>query len=209
MESQVLALAESVIAVYTKRLVPKGRSLRDLMPFLQVNSESHFYDTYKALILILRNADLDEKPIINNDSIESEIDRLKTKNDQLSHMLQGLESLIARFKDKSDHKLLRSATTILIQILRIVRGSGILDAGYLRWLEQVRQEKLAFAYREVDDVALMLDEIEWHTLRIKKALDAFIETAQTQDTSLQAAIKEGLLEANMGEEPKRSEFTIN
>src|SRR5690606_15430582 len=45
MESQVLALAESAIAVYTNRLIPQGRGLRDLMPLLQVNSESHFYDT--------------------------------------------------------------------------------------------------------------------------------------------------------------------
>lgn len=208
-ESQVIALAESVIAVYTNRLVPKGRTLRDLMPFLQVNSESHFYDTYKSLILLLRNADLDEKPFISNETVDNEIGRLKRKNDQLSHMLQGLESLISRFSEQKDHKLLLSAKTILIQILRIVRGSGILDEGYLRWLEQVRAEKLAFAYREVDDVSLMLDEIEWHTLRIKKAMDAFIDSAHLKDAALKESAKKEMVNVELAILPNADEFSIN
>lgn len=206
LESQVLALAESVIAVYRKRLVPQGRSLRDLMPLLQVNSESHFYDTYKALILVLRNADLDEKPFLTNETIDSEINRLKQKNDQLSHMLQGLESLMSQFKDRNDHKLLVSARTILVQILRIVRGSGILDEGYLRWLEQVRKEKLTFAYREVDDVTLMLDEIEWHTLRIKKTLDAFLQSLQ--DEKLKSVIQQGLKNVQQDIMSAANEYSI-
>lgn len=187
MESQVLALAESAIAVYTNRLVPEGRNLRDLMPLLQVNSESHFYDTYKALILLLKNADLDEKPFLTDETVDSAIDALKRKNDQLSHVLQGLETLMARFKDQSEHRLLTSAKTILIQIMRIVRGSGILDEGYLRWLDQVRKERLSFAYREVDDVSLMLDEIEWHTVRIKKTLDGFIHSLKDETFKASAA----------------------
>jgi HD-GYP domain-containing protein (c-di-GMP phosphodiesterase class II) len=207
LESQVVALAESVIAVYRKRLVPNGRNLRDLMPLLQVNSESHFYDTYKALILVLRNADLDEKPFLTNETIDGEVNKLKQKNDLLSHMLQGLESLMSQFKDRSDHKLLVSARTILVQILRIVRGSGILDEGYLRWLEQVRKEKLTFAYREVDDVTLMLDEIEWHTLRIKKTLDVFLQSIK--DEKLKSVIQQGLKEVQQDISPAADEYSIN
>lgn len=209
MESQVLALAESAIAVYTNRLVPQGRGLRDLMPLLQVNSESHFYDTYKALILVLRDAELDEKPFISAATLEAEINRVRQKNDQLSHMLQGLEALISRLKEQNEHKLLVSAKTVLIQILRIVRGSGILDDGYLRWLEQVKQEKLEFAYREVDDVSLMLDEIEWHMLRIKKMLDSFLECAPAQAADLKNVIREGLESVTVTTGGKLDEYSIN
>lgn len=209
LESQVLALAESVIAVFTNRLIPKGRNLRDLMPLLQVNSESHFYDTYKALILVLRDADLDEKPSISTATLEVEIDRVRKKNDQLSHMLQGLEALISRLKEHNEHKLLVSARTVLIQILRIVRGSGILDEGYLRWLDQVKQDKLEFAYREVDDVSLMLDEIEWHMLRIKKMLDAFIASGPATDAELKTAIKAGLEGVVTPDPAAASEYSIN
>lgn len=209
LESQILALAESAIVVYTNRLIPKGRGLRDLMPLLQVNSESHFYDTYKALILLMRDAELDEKPYINSNTVASEIERVRSKNDQLSHMLQGLEALLSRLKEQNEHKLIVSARTVLIQILRIVRGSGILDEGYLRWLEQVKKEKLEFAYREVDDVALMLDEIEWHILRIKKMLDSFLEHAPTNATEIKDLIRAGLEAVPSSESAPISEYSIN
>lgn len=185
-ESQVLALAESVIVIYVKRLVPKGRRLRDLMPVLQVNSESHFYDTYRALIQVLQQAHLDEKSWLTDDTIENEISNLKKKHEQLNGMLQGLDALLGRFKDQlkeqRNQKQLESAKSVMVQILRVVRGSGILDEAYKRWMDQVRKEKLAHAYRELDDAVLMLDEIEWHVMRIKKMMDAFIHSTQEKKT---------------------------
>ena len=189
LEGQVIALAESAIAVLTNRLLPNGRKLRDLMPLLQVNSESHFYDTYKALILVLKNSDLDETPTITDQTLDREIERVKIKNDRLTHMLKCMEAAISTFQDRDDQKLLLSAKTVLIQVMRIVRGSGILDEGYARWLDQVQREKLSFFYREVDDVSLMLDEIEWHLKRIKKMLDAFIERGPAQDEQLKKMIR--------------------
>jgi len=207
-EGQVIALSDSVIAVFTKRLLPNGRNLRDLMPLLQVNSESHFYDTYKALILILRNADLDESPFTTNESLDAQIDKLTRDNDRLSLLLNSLEQVVGLFKEGVNHKLLTSAKTVLIQVMRIVRGSGILDAGYLRWLQQVRKDRLSFAYREIDDVSLMLDEIEWHLVRVKRMLDAFIEQGPVSENRLKDLIRSELKKTELQDSTNRDEFAI-
>ncbi|HVL02103.1 MAG TPA: HD domain-containing phosphohydrolase [Dongiaceae bacterium] len=207
-EGQVIALSDSVITVFIKRLLPNGRNLRDLMPLLQVNSESHFYDTYKALILILRNAELDESPFTSNESLDAQVDKLTRDNDRLSLLLNSLEQVVGLFKEGANHKLLASAKTVLIQVMRIVRGSGILDSGYLRWLQQVRKERLSFAYREIDDVSLMLDEIEWHLGRVKKMLDAFIEQGPSSEAKLKELIRAELKKANLQAAAVRDEFAI-
>lgn len=208
-EGQVIALAESAIAVFTKRLLPQGRNLRDLVPLLQVNSESHFYDTYKSLMLLMRGAQLDESPHTTDESLDAQIEKLARDNDRLSLLLNSLEQVIGLFKEGANHKLLTSAKTVLIQVMRIVRGSGILDPGYLRWLQQVRKERLEFAYREIDDVSLMLDEIEWHLMRVKKMLDAFIEQGPASEAKLKAQIKAELHKSNPPMPPGESEFAIN
>lgn len=208
-EGQVIALSDSVIAVFIKRLLPKGRNLRDLMPLLQVNSESHFYDTYKALILVMRNAQLDEAPFTTNESLDAHIEKLTRDNDRLTLLLNSLEQVIGLFKEGANHKLLTSAKTVLIQVMRIVRGSGILDQGYLRWLQQVRKERLTFAYREIDDVSLMLDEIEWHLMRVKKMLDAFIEQGPSSESKLKEMIREELTKTDRTPDTGASEYAIN
>lgn len=208
-EGQVIALCDSVIAVFIKRLLPQGRNLRDLMPLLQVNSESHFYDTYKALILIMREADLDESPFTTNESLDAQIDKLTRDNDRLTLLLNSLEQVMGLFKEGANHKLLTSAKTVLIQVMRIVRGSGILDPGYLRFLQQVRKERLAFAYREIDDVSLMLDEIEWHLMRVKKMLDAFIDQGPASENKLKELIRSEMKKSLPAIDQNPDEYAIN
>ncbi len=208
-EGQVIALCDSVIAVFIKRLLPQGRNLRDLMPLLQVNSESHFYDTYKALILIMLEADLDESPFTTNESLDAQIDKLTRDNDRLTLLLNSLEQVMGLFKEGANHKLLTSAKTVLIQVMRIVRGSGILDPGYLRFLQQVRKERLAFAYREIDDVSLMLDEIEWHLMRVKKMLDAFIDQGPASENKLKELIRSEMKKSLPAIDQNPDEYAIN
>jgi hypothetical protein len=119
-----------------------------------------------------------------------------------------MEQVVGLFKEGVNHKLLASAKTVLIQVMRIVRGSGILDAGYLRWLQQVRKDRLAFAYREIDDVSLMLDEIEWHLVRVKKMLDAFIEQGPASENRLKDLIRTELKKTELQASPNRDEFAI-
>jgi len=61
----------------------------------------------------------------------------------------------------------------------------------------------------VDDVSLMLDEIEWHMLRIKKMLDAFIASGPATDAELKTAIKAGLEGVVTPDPAAASEYSIN
>ena len=96
---------------------------------------------------------------------------------------------------------------ILNQVSKTVRGSGILDEGYLRWLQQVKQEKLAFAYRETADVLLMLNELEWQLKRIVKILDSFLLDCPGKDSKLREHIKNNLPNTAASASPA-SEFAI-
>lgn len=206
-ESQILALCDSVFAVFLKNVVQHKRGLRDLLPFIQVNSESHFYSTYTAVVRILKKASLDEKTHLNDDNIEAEVSRLELKNNDLSLLLNSLERIINEIQDETEHKPLQSSRVILNQVSKTVRGSGILDEGYLRWLQQVKQEKLAFAYRETADVLLMLNELEWQLKRIVKILDGFLLECPGKDSKLREHIKNNLPNAAASANPA-SEFAI-
>lgn len=201
-ESQIIALSDSVLTVFFKRVGGQQRGLRDLLPFIQVNSESHFYNTYTALVRVLKKATLEETCHLNNDNITNELARLQKRNENLTYLLQSLELIVREIGHDTQHRTLQSARAILVQILKTVRGSGILDDGYLRWLQQVKQEKLEFAYREAADVILMLDEIEWHLKRTIKILDSFLDQGSDGDSDLKVLIKNNLPTQNDETKPQ-------
>ena len=206
-ESQILALCDSVFAVFLKNVVKKRRGLRDLLPFIQVNSESHFYSTYTALVKILKKATLAEDSHLNDENIETEITKLEQKNGDLTSLLASLERIVVEIHDDTKHKPLQSSRAILNQVSRIVRGSGILDEGYLRWLQQVKQEKLEFAYRETADVLFMLNELEWQLKRAVKILDGFLAECPSNDKNLKDHIQSNLPGPNNAHHSP-SEFAI-
>lgn len=191
-ESQILALCDSIFAVFLKNMVQQNRGLRDLLPFIQVNSESHFYSTYTAVVRILKKASLDEESHLNDENIEIEISKLEIKNSDLSLLLNCLERIVNEIQDDTKYKPLQSSRVILNQVSKTVRGSGILDEGYLRWLKQVKQQKLAFAYRETADVLCMLNELEWQLKRVVKIMDGFLADSQSADLELKEHIKNNL-----------------
>ncbi|AUM10948.1 HD-GYP domain-containing protein [Ketobacter alkanivorans] len=205
-ESQIIALSDSVFTVFGKKIGGRQRGLRDLLPFIQVNSESHFYNTYTALVKVLKKAKLEETCHIDTLNVESEISTLEIKNSDLTYLLSCLELIVNEISHDTQHKLLQSSRAILIQILKTVRGSGILDEGYLRWLQQVKEEKLEFAYREIADVRLMLDEIEWHLKRIIKMLDNFLDQGPDTEKELKHVIKSNLPEGTKA--PSAEDYAI-
>ncbi|RLT97400.1 HD-GYP domain-containing protein [Ketobacter sp.] len=188
-ESQILALCDSVFAVLQRNLIKHKRGLRDLLPFIQVNSESHFYKTYTALVNVLKKASLSEDTHLNDSNIEMEISKLELKSGELCSLLGSLERIMAEIDDETEHRPLQSSRAILNQVTRIVRGSGVLDEGYMRWLQQVKQEKLSFAYRETADVLFILNELEWQLKRVVKLLDGFLVDCSVQDKNLKEHIK--------------------
>lgn len=200
LESQIIAMSDSVISVYLNKFKKSGKTLRDLLPFIQVNSESHFYACYAALIMLFKHEAMAEHSFITNHNVAEQLDTLINRNDDLSYLLEGLDLILTEITQQHEHRYLQSSTTILTQVMKTVRGSGILDEGYVRWLKQVKTDKLESAYREAADALIMLDEIEWHLKRTVKMLDSFLEQATTIETSEKEKIRSKLAIAKLAPE---------
>ena len=79
--------------------------------------------------------------------------------------------------------------TILMNAATAVRGAGILDEGYIRFLEQVKKDNLTFAFREIEDVSIMLGEIRFHMDRVSRLSAEYIEFEDSGDSEIHEALK--------------------
>ena len=53
--------------------------------------------------------------------------------------------------------------------------SGIINDAYMRWLDQVLDERLEFAYREVEEAFILMQEVVFHLDKLKHQLISFVE----------------------------------
>ena len=185
---QIVAMADSTVAVLA-RMRKEGRNFRDILPVLQINSQAHFYGTYEAFILVLRNANLGDAGIIEPSEMPSFIDKVLFDNKHLSNWLRLAEETVLSLGFTHEDRNLHKIQTVMIDVATAVKGAGILDDGYLRFLDQVKQEELTFAYREIEDVSIMLGEIKFHLNRLDRLMRDYVEFQNKGNQEVVDALK--------------------
>ncbi len=188
---QIIAMADSVVAILG-RMRSEGRNFRDLIPVIQINSQAHFHGTYEALVLVLRRANLGDEGIVDHNAMPGFIDRVLFINRFLSDWLKVSEEHIMGLGFTHQNRKLHMIQTVLMNVAMAVRGAGILDEGYIRFLEQVKTDKLEFAYREIEDVYIMLTEIRFHLDKLVRFIKEFMEFQKNPDKEVEETLKKAL-----------------
>lgn len=172
---QIIALSDSVIAVYNNRFKTDGRNWRDVIPIIQMNSQAYFYRNYEVLVTILRRSELPSMNIVGQDAMPAFIDTLIEKNIQLKIWFNAVNRDLRSIGFTHGDRKLHALQNIYIHVATSVIGSGLLQEDFSAWLLQVKNEKLSDSYREIEDIFLMQEEVVFHLLRLSKMAKIYVD----------------------------------
>lgn len=176
---QLIALADSAVAIYHHRLRPRGDNWRDLIPMLQMNGQAYFYRNYAALITLLKASDVGVRRQEKPDQLNKIIEQLLERIDLFRQSLQLLEPALRELKVDSSCREARALRQIHAYVTLAVRGSGILDGHYSVWLKQVVAQQLVEAGGELTEARLMLEELAFHLQRLYRMACLFSASGAT------------------------------
>ncbi len=177
---QIIAMTDAMQGAYRQHAQTSSAGVRNLYPILQMNCEAHFYKTYEALIMTLKQVGFPEATSISDANLGDNCKFVREQYEALSAELNRLNKVASAFPKEHGEKDLRAIEVSLLHCMKTVRGSGILDEGYLRWLDQLEQTKLNFAYRELEDVILMMKELKFQIGRILKSARSYVEFGKNE-----------------------------
>ncbi|MBL4607615.1 MAG: HD domain-containing protein [Pseudomonadales bacterium] len=187
----IIALSDSSVAIL-EQLRKNGRNLRDLIPFLQMNQYAHSYRVYEAFILALRKAELSQQGLIKKEDIPRYIDQLLADISRLSAGLETVEQCLKPIGFTHHNRKVHAMQTVLINIAIAVRGAGILDENYIDFLKGVKLKESPETLREIEDVALMLNEVDFHLRRLERMIQEYVELEESSSGPIYKALQEGL-----------------
>lgn len=183
---RVLHILDCANAIFRKHFRHRKRSLHDMVPILQVNTLART-DVYTDEVIKLFYLCEPTTHCTLTEELIAEATATLTTN---AHEIASFISLTSKFQKKvgiqhRDIKLL-AIQDIAKQVKTAMNSCGIINEAYIRWVEQVRDEKLDFAYRELEEVLLMSNEIKFHMRRFDRELELYIEKA-SNDTLIEEA----------------------
>lgn len=186
---QIIALADSVIAVYHNRFKPHGRSWRDVIPVIQMNNQAYFYRNYEVLVTILRRSELPQLGVVVGDEMPDFIEKFIHQQSDMKSRFKRFEKLLLSFGFTHGDRKLHALQNVFFHIATAINGSGIFQDNYAEWLEQVKQQCLTTAYREVEDAYLMLEEVSFHLQRLSRMIQLYTASGNCKDSAIQLALE--------------------
>jgi len=193
LEGQIVGMSDLISERLAVNIKEDKMSLANLLPMLQVNALVHRYDVYEVTIKALRTVVDSTNTHIKLEDLDPVITELLNQNAFLSSWVNTLEQMIEPYVNEKEHAKLQAIKQAYINVLGVVRGAGLLDEGYLRWLELVRKEKLEHALREIEDTLLMMEEITIHLERITYMFRSLTQVSDKSNTLDIQPIEKGLV----------------
>lgn len=195
---QIIALTDSVVAIYINRFKPEGRGWRELIPVLQMNSQAFLYRNYEVLVTILRRSNLPSAQVISGNSMPGFIMDVIQANRSLKIAFDEVNKTMRNLGFTHGDRKLHALQNVLIHIATAVNGSGIFEDSFVAWLEQVRDQRMTGAYVDVENVFLMQEEVNFHLQRLSRMMQIYLDTHPAAPANIRDLLGNCLLMAGMG-----------
>lgn len=181
-----LQLLDSLHAVYTKYFRPRARTLADVTPIVQMNHLCKPGQPAAELILLLREGMASQSCSVPENLMPLLIGQVRARHFYIKQFVAQADVFLEQNQLAIANARFFALHNLLEHIAMAMKQSGLINDGYIRWLDQVEKEQLVHAYKEVEDVFLMMQEILYHIRRFTLQLRRFSEIEEKERTKLTA-----------------------
>jgi len=174
---QVVGLADSVYSIRIQQFEKHGRNMSDLLPYLQLNAHTYFYDVYKTLNSILKQSGL--KPALPD---------ARDVSDWAGHLLVRGEALSVAVESLDKNNVLgltnelpgnkgQSLYKVTHNVIKMMNQSGLVRDEMNQWLSQLKSKPDAEAIAELNEIELMMNEIHWQLNNACRTCNGYLDHA--------------------------------
>lgn len=165
---QIVSVIDSMTAVL-QQLTVQRRWIRDILPILHINRYVLHPGVCAALIQLAKEYAPANTPVVDDAGIAAMAEGVLHDRQVLREQAERLRTLVDSLPDVA-HRSIRAAQRVSAVLAMAIRGSGVLDEGYVAWLEAVASRHQTRHYREVEDARLMLDEVRRQVTKLTRLL---------------------------------------
>jgi hypothetical protein len=180
---QLINLLDNVIAIYSKKLKPQQRSLRGVIPVVQINMHSYYPNAVSVIIRALKYAPESEKNSPAIETVKELITQTQKKQTYIKKTLGIIKDAHQALGYTHNNKEIFSLQNTVHNIILIMNSSGLNDKNCIDWLSELEDSDQQKHYNEVEDTQVMLSEIIYQIQTYQKNANLFISKNLTHPLS--------------------------
>lgn len=170
MMGQIVGMADSMQAIRVKQFDRLGRNLRDAVPYLHMNANTHFQVVYRTMYSIIRKARLEPSHVNPFGDIRMLVSHLIMRGKSLQGavwILHDILDLSPRLGNAGlQRKLLKACKPVAVMIT----SSGLVRDEIFRWLDDMKENPDPGSFDDFADMELMQNELYWQLKKVSRVV---------------------------------------
>lgn len=178
---KIIGLADNLQSIRVNRFAASGRTLRDAMPYLQMNDFTHSAEVYRAMCAVLKKSGLEPSRINPMNSIGLWAQRLYQRSALLGGFRLALLDLQQLLLDGAaiQHRFGAALLEVINNVIVKMVSAGIEDEHLLGWLKSCKDGDEA-ALPELNEVDLITHELAWHADHVQHTAEHYCQRCDDQ-----------------------------
>ena len=182
---QVIGMADSIQAIRINQFEKCGRNLRDLLPYLQMNAQTHFYQVFEAMSGILDSSGLTPTVLPLKGDVASFAQKLHHRSKALKEAIEILvqRQILAIAQRVVDGRKGQALFKVTDHILTVTAQLGLVSEELFAWLSGMGMalDNSNETLNELYEIELMQNELHWKLNNACRVFRSFCEQECAED----------------------------
>ncbi|OKY26367.1 HD-GYP domain-containing protein [Thalassotalea sp. PP2-459] len=178
---QLVGLADLICHIRTRQFDKSGKSMANILPYLQINSHAFKFEFYQAMYTILQRSQLDSAELIDRQTFTSLPKRIILKRIRIMQLHLAFNDFIAHIPENISGKHYKALLDANQQINNIIKRGGFDSAETLDWLESIKEDDYNEVHQELQELDDLQYEILWLFKKVFRIVPSFLTEELPED----------------------------
>jgi HD-GYP domain-containing protein (c-di-GMP phosphodiesterase class II) len=193
---QLLALADSVTAIYFNNFKNRAHSWLDTLPVIQLNEAGYFNRSLELLHSLVRRAGLPLQNVVNEDWVPDFVEELLVQNRRMQVWFDHLKNALTSVGFTHGDRRLHGLQNLMLHIATSFKGSMLFNADFQNELELLRESSRPKLSKEVENASLIQHEMDYHLRRLTHMLQLYLTSHEGENSRVIDKLKSSLVHMN-------------
>jgi len=175
---QIIALVDSVVAIYFNYFKEQGRGWREVIAVIQMNAQAYIYRCVEILLAIVRRAELPVTQVINDSCVPEFAEKMLAQNLHLQDWFERLRDALQSVGYKHGDRKLHALQNVVIHIATTFKGSELFEDEFRDTLKSLRNTPDAQLAKKIEDASIMQHEMMFHLQKLTRMLDEYLSAGK-------------------------------
>jgi len=169
----LISLLDDVISIYNKQFKPLKRTIKNLLPIIQMNTFGYHQSAVTAMTIVLRQSKDQKVEDIDKDIVKDLINYTYQQQLYINKIMDVINQVNEIIGFSHNSKEVTHIQNISGKISSIIASSGLQESSYIELLQRLTVEDHQTLHLEVEETRLMLEEIIYQLHSYHKAANLF------------------------------------